>query len=65
MHSEEFKGRPAAAACEPGISVSHLAREHGISANMAFTWRRRYRAQPAAGNCPVSTPNALAAIQPD
>lgn len=44
-HSEEFKRRLAAAACEPGISVSKLAREHGINANMLFTWRRSYRAQ--------------------
>jgi len=29
-HSEEFRLRLAAAACEPGISVSKLAREHGI-----------------------------------
>jgi len=42
-HSEEFKRRLAAAACEPGVSVSKLAREHGINANMLFTWRRRYR----------------------
>lgn len=44
-HSEEFKRRLAAAACEPGVSVSKLAREHGINANMLFTWRRRYRAE--------------------
>jgi len=44
-HSEEFKRWLSAAACEPGISVSTLARKHGINANMLFTWRRRYRAQ--------------------
>jgi len=44
-HSEEFRRRLAAAACEPGVSVSKLAREHGINANMLFTWRRRYQAQ--------------------
>src|SRR5690606_36664064 len=31
-------------ACEPGISVSRLAREYGINANMLFKWRRHYRA---------------------
>jgi transposase len=44
-HSEEFRLRLAAAACEPGVWVSKLAREHGINANMLFTWRRRYQAQ--------------------
>jgi transposase len=31
-------------ACELGISVSKLAQEHGISANMLFKWRRDLRA---------------------
>ncbi|WP_200821829.1 transposase [Caballeronia humi] len=39
----------AAGACEPGVSVSKLARGHGINANMLFKWRRRYRAEQAAG----------------
>ncbi|WP_404988028.1 transposase [Caballeronia sp. LZ043] len=41
-HSPEFRRRLAEAACEPGVSVSKLAREHGIKANMLFKWRRRY-----------------------
>jgi transposase len=56
-YSEEFKRRLAAAACEPGVSVSKLAREHGINANMLFTWRRRYRVeqcQEAAVLLPVT-----------
>ncbi|MBK3843994.1 transposase [Paraburkholderia aspalathi] len=48
-HSPELRRRLAAAACEPGVSVSKLAREHGINANMLFKWRRRYRAEQAAG----------------
>ena len=48
-HSQEFRRRLAAAACEPGVSVSKLAREHGINANMLFKWRRRYRAEQHAG----------------
>jgi transposase len=47
-HSPEFRRRLAAAACEPGVSVSKLAREHGINANMLFKWRRRYRAEQHA-----------------
>jgi transposase len=36
----EFKHRLATAACKPGISVSKLAQQHGINANMLFKWRR-------------------------
>ena len=36
----EFKHRLATAACEPGVSVSKLAQQHGINANMLFKWRR-------------------------
>jgi transposase len=42
--SIEFKARVAALACEPGISVSKLAREHDLNTNMLFRWRRQYRA---------------------
>ncbi|GAB7549113.1 transposase [Cupriavidus sp. 8B] len=78
-HSEEFKRRLAAAACEPGISVSKLAREHGINANMLFTWRRRYRAeqrhetavllpvtieQPGSPPAPTPMSPAAAALEP-
>ena len=40
----EFKHRLATAACEPGVSVSKLAQQHGINANMLFKWRRDLRA---------------------
>jgi transposase len=39
----EFKHRLATAACEPGVSVSKLAQQHGINANMLFKWRRDLR----------------------
>jgi transposase len=31
------------------VSVSQLAREHGINANMLFKWRRQYRARQQSG----------------
>lgn len=40
----EFKHRLATAACEPGVSVSKLAQQHGLNANMLFKWRRDLRA---------------------
>ena len=39
-YSPEFKHRLAVAACEPGVSVSKLAQDHGINTNMLFKWRR-------------------------
>ncbi|WP_159837848.1 IS66-like element accessory protein TnpA [Burkholderia sp. 8Y] len=44
-YARELRNRLAAAACEPGVSVARLAREHGINANMLYTWRRRYLAE--------------------
>jgi transposase len=49
----DFKLRLAQQACEPGVSVSRLAREHGINANMLFKWRRHYRAG-LLGSVPAS-----------
>jgi transposase len=43
-HPIEFKRRLAQQACEAGISVSRLAQEHGVNANLLFKWRRHYRA---------------------
>lgn len=28
---------------EPGMTVSHVARLHGLNANQVFTWRRQYQ----------------------
>lgn len=62
----EFKRQLAQAACAPDTSVSRLAREHGINANMLFKWRRHYRAgllgstEPA----PVFLPVAITPTSP-
>ncbi|MDZ9087544.1 transposase [Escherichia coli] len=34
----EFKQQLVAASCEPGISISKLALENGINANLLFKW---------------------------
>jgi transposase len=47
----DFKRRLAIEACAPGISVSKLAQQNGINANMLFKWRRELRTglfEPAA-----------------
>ncbi len=43
-YSTDFKRRLAVAACVPNVSVSKLAMEHEVNANMLFKWRRQYRA---------------------
>lgn len=42
--STDFKRQLAQQASEPGVSVSHLAQQHGINANMLFKWRRHWMA---------------------
>lgn len=37
-----FKRQLAKQACEPGVSVSQLAQQHGINVNMLFKWRRHW-----------------------
>ena len=70
-YPREFRERLAAAACEPGVSVSKLARENGINANMLFAWRRRYLSEQqaqSAGLIPIvlvsDTPAQVAAPAP-
>ena len=43
-YSTDFKRRLAIAACVPNVSVSKLAMEYEVNANMLFKWRRQYRA---------------------
>ena len=42
-HSPEFKRQLVMRALEPGASVSAIALEAGINANLLFAWRREYR----------------------
>jgi transposase-like protein len=41
-YSPEFKQQLVAASCEPGISISKLALENGINANLIFKWRQQW-----------------------
>jgi transposase len=63
-YSPEEKRRLVAESCEPGASVSLVARRHDINANLLFTWRRQLRApMPAAcayGRSRPSRPNRTA-----
>ena len=42
-YSPEFKQQLVAASCKPGISISKLALENGINANLLFKWRQQWR----------------------
>ncbi|EAA5438764.1 transposase [Salmonella enterica subsp. diarizonae] len=42
-YSPEFKQQLVAASCEPGVSISGLALEHAINANLLFKWRQQWR----------------------
>ncbi|RAZ83077.1 IS66 family insertion sequence hypothetical protein [Mesorhizobium hawassense] len=44
----EEKQRLVAESCEPGASVSLVARRHDINANLLFTWRRQMRPSAAS-----------------
>ncbi|MEX3606273.1 MAG: transposase [Burkholderia sp.] len=64
-HSPEFRRRIAIAACEPGVSVAKLAREHGPSAKLAFTWRYRYRAKQRASESTLLPVTVVSNMRPE
>ena len=50
-HDRALKARLVELSLQPGASASAIAREHGINANLLFTWRREFRrAETSAGN---------------
>jgi transposase len=42
-HNRALKARLVELSLQPGASASTIAREHGINANLLFTWRREFR----------------------
>lgn len=40
----EFKRQLAQRACDPAVSVSQLAPQHGLNTHMLFPWRRQFKA---------------------
>lgn len=39
----EFKQQLVVVSCKPGVSISKLALENGINANLLFKWRQQWR----------------------
>ncbi|MEX3605586.1 MAG: transposase [Burkholderia sp.] len=51
--------------CEPGVSVAKLAREHGLNANLAFTWRHWYRAEQRASEATLLPVTVVSDMRPE
>jgi transposase-like protein len=62
-HSPELKSRVIAACQEPGVSVSRVALDHGLNANMVRTWIKAANAQPSSQSTSF-VPLALPAPRP-
>ena len=62
-HSEAFKIDLVARSLEPGASVSAIALEAGINANLLFAWRRaQLRSSVAAATLPAPNPREVGAV---
>ena len=57
--SREDKARVIEETLAPGAKVSEVARRHGISASLVFTWRRQSR----ASHVPAAVAPRFAAVQ--
>ncbi|MGL5499063.1 MAG: transposase [Aeromonas sobria] len=56
-YSREFKRRLVDAANQPGVSVSKLAQEHGVNANLLFKWRRDAKGRCCSNRCGLNGTN--------
>ena len=56
---EALKREIVAATMVPGASVSVVARQYDVNANQVFSWRRRYRDEPATPSSSPSTPGLV------
>jgi len=59
-HSIAEKRRIVEATLAPNASVARVAREHGVNANLVFSWRRLYQRGLLGGNRPAE---ALVPVQ--
>jgi transposase len=56
---EALKREIVTATLVPGASVSVVARQYDVNANQVFSWRRRYRDEPATPSSSPSTPRLV------
>ena len=62
-HSPEFKRELVARSLLPNASVSSIALEAGINANLLFTWRRAHRDAMEASASPIASPAVLVPVK--
>jgi transposase-like protein len=60
-YSAAFKRRVVEQTLQPGSSVSLIAREHGMNANVIFAWRKQFRDR--MHRVDVGVPTAAVAMQ--
>ena len=58
-HGEAFKRELVERSLQPGASVSALAQEHGVNANLLFNWRRLHLRGLAAKSAAPRQPELL------
>jgi transposase len=58
-HSETLKRDLVERSLQPGASVSALAQEHGINANLLFNWRRLHLRAQNLGTAAAPSPTLL------
>ena len=65
-HSEALKRDLVERSLQPGASVSALAQEHGINANLLFNWRRLHLRAQNPDSASTSLPTLLpVTVQPE
>ena len=65
-HSDALKLELVERSLRPGASVSALAQEHGINANLLFNWRRLHLRAIGADASAITPPTLLpVTLQPD
>jgi transposase len=63
--SDEAKQRIVDEAVVPGASVAHIARRHGVNANLVFNWRKAARAASSAAAAAAEVSASAARVQGD
>ena len=62
-YSEEFKREAVGLIRQPGASVSEVARDIGVGANLLFRWRREFEGKKAFPGSGVARDQELLALK--
>lgn len=64
VYSQELKQQIVLETLKPGVSVSSVARRHGINDNIVFEWRRLHRLGKLGLPAPATAPAACSELVP-